>query len=189
MVVAASIAIAVAAVSVLGGVWLRHAFRDEPAIDGEVVLDEPGIYQQPADAVNVSVTGRMVPDVDLVDVDGNTVRLSDYRGEPLVVNLWFSNCPPCQRELQDFATVHAQVGDRVRFVGVDPFDSVEVMQRFAAERGVEYELLRDPEREFTNEIEVVAFPVTLFVSADGEIVEQTGVIEADELLATITELF
>ncbi|NNE11470.1 MAG: redoxin domain-containing protein, partial [Ilumatobacter sp.] len=78
---------------------------------------------------------------------------------------------------------------RVRFVGVDPFDSVEVMERFAAERGVEYELLRDPERSFTNELEVVAFPVTLFVSPEGEIVRQTGVIDADELRAAIDEMF
>jgi len=77
----------------------------------------------------------------------------------------------------------------VRFVGIDPFDTVEAMQRFAAERGVEYDLLLDPEREFTNELEIVAFPVTLFVDEAGRILRQTGEIDADELRATIDELF
>ncbi len=59
----------------------------------------------------------------------------------MVVNLWFANCPPCRRELADFATVDAEVGDRIRFVGVDPFDTVESMQRFASERGVDVDVV------------------------------------------------
>ena len=59
----------------------------------------------------------------------------------MVVNLWYSNCPPCARELTYFAAVEADVGDDIRFVGVNPLDDVDEMRRFAAERGVDYELL------------------------------------------------
>ena len=48
------------------------------------------------------------------------------------------------------------------------------MPRFAAERGVTYELLRDPELALADELGVVAYPVTLFVDADGTILERTG---------------
>ena len=186
---AAIAGLVVAATALFGGVWLARALDDDAAVDGEVVLDEPGIYQQPSDEVNESVAGELVPGDGLEDTTGAPVSLTDYRGEPLVVNLWFTRCPPCARELVDFAEVHAEFGSEVRFIGVDPFDTVEAMERFAAERGVEYELLRDPERTFTNEIGVVAFPVTLFVDRDGRIVRQTGVIDADELRATIDEVF
>lgn len=186
---AAAAGLVVATVSIVGGVWLATVLDDEPPIDGEVVLDEPGIYDQPTDEVNASVAGDDLPSVALVDTAGGEVSLGDHRGKPMVVNLWFSRCAPCQRELQDFAEVHAEVGDRIRFVGVDPFDTVEAMERFATARGVTYELLRDPERAFTNEIGVVAFPVTLFVDGEGKIVRQTGVIDADELRATIAEVF
>lgn len=186
---AAAAGVAAAAIALFGGVWFAGYLVDEPAVDGEVVLDEPGVYQQPTDEVNENVAGEMVPEDGLVDAGGNPVSLAEYRGAPLVVNLWFSRCAPCQRELVDFAEVHAEVGDRVRFVGVDPFDTVEAMERFADARGVTYELLRDPERTFTNGIGVVAFPVTLFVDGDGRIVRQTGVIDADELRSSIDELF
>jgi peroxiredoxin len=189
LLIAGGAGLGVAVISVLGGTWLEAALDDEPEVDGEVLLDEPGIYQQPLDDVNDDVSGERVPDVPLEAVDGGQVRLTEDTTQPMVVNLWFSNCPPCQRELEDFADVHDEIGDRVRFVGVDPFDTVDTMLRFAEARGVEYELLRDPERTFTNEIGVVAFPVTLFVDTDGRIVRQTGELDADELRDAIDELF
>ncbi|MEO6651445.1 MAG: TlpA disulfide reductase family protein [Ilumatobacteraceae bacterium] len=186
---AAVAGIVVAVISVVVGIWVATVIDDSPPIDGEVVLDEPGIYDQPVDELNASVVGVAVPSTALVDAAGAEVDLGTHRGGPMVINLWFSRCAPCQRELKDFAEVHAEVGDRVRFVGVDPFDTVEAMEQFAAARGVTYELLRDPERAFTNEIGVVAFPVTLFVDGAGRIVRQTGAIDADELRSIIADTF
>ena len=178
-----------AAVALFGGTWFAGLLDDEPDVDGEVLLDEPGVFQEPVDGVNADVSGTTVPDVAMLDVDGAEVRLSDHRGTPLVLNLWFSNCPPCRRELADFAAVHAEVRDRVRFIGIDPFDTPEAMQGFAAERGVEYDLWRDPDRDFTAEVGVIAFPVTLFVDEAGRILRQTGEIDADGLRGAIDELF
>lgn len=163
-------------------------------VDGEFELTEPGIYAEPVDEVNVDRSGDRLPDVVLADPEGAPVPLSAYRGAPMVVNFWFSNCAPCRRELRDFAEVHAEVGDRVTFVGVDPFDTAEAMVAFAEERGVTYDLLRDTGdlddgRVLTDELGIVAYPVTLFVDADGTILRQTGEIDADELRATIEELF
>jgi peroxiredoxin len=108
---------------------------------------------------------------------------------PMVVNVWFSTCPPCARELADFAEVHREVGERVRFVGVNPFDGPEVMNRFASERGVAYELLRDDDAAFLDAVGVASFPRTLFVDARGVIVGEAGELDADELRTTIEELF
>ena len=79
-----------AAVALFGGVWLAGYLDGGPEVDGEVLLDEPGIYQQPTDAVNPDVAGEAVPEDGLQDAAGVAVNLADYRGEPLVVNLWFS---------------------------------------------------------------------------------------------------
>jgi peroxiredoxin len=185
---AAVAAAAVATTSIVGGVWLVAALDDTPPIDGEFVLDEPGVFQQPSDEVNGDSTGRRLPSTPLRDRDGVEVELADYAGQPLVVNFWFSNCAPCRRELRDFATVHSEVGDRVRFVGIDPFDTVEAMERFADDRGVTYDLLLD-DGSLSNELGIVGYPVTLFVSADGEILRQTGEIDADTLRSLIEALF
>lgn len=184
--IAAVSGLAAAAIAIVGVAALAN---DEPKYDGEFVLDEPGVFQEPLSEVNDDLSGLTLPDIDLTDINGEPRSLREYAGKPLVINVWFSNCAPCRRELRDFAVVHEEVGDKIQFVGIDPFDTVEAMQRFASERGVTYDLLRDIEREFSNEIGIVAYPVTLFVSAEGEVLRQTGEIDADGLRAAIRELF
>ena len=177
-----------ALITVFGGLWLARALDDRPPVDGEFVLDEPGVFAQPFDDVNDDSTGVRLPDTRLLDPDGASISLAAYAGKPLVVNFWFSNCPPCARELVDFAAVHSEVGDRVQFVGVDPFDTAESMVLFAEERGVEYDLLLD-DGSLSNELGIVGYPLTLFVDAEGRILRQTGAMDADALRSTIEELF
>ena len=178
-----------AIVVIVIGLWAGGAFDRGAEADGNFVLEESGVFDQPSDEINPDVSGRQIADIDLLDVDGNPVSLRSFAGEPLVVNFWFSRCAPCRRELRDFAQVHADLGGRARFIGVDPFDTVPAMQRFAAERGVEYLLLRDPERALADELDIVGYPVTLFIDETGQILRQTGELDARELAATIEELF
>ena len=168
-----SLAIALV-VSVVGSVlWASAIGGDDGASDSDDAVS--GIE------TNDEVTGDLLPDATVSDHDGNLVEVSSFVGDPLVVNFWFSTCAPCAKELPDFAEVHAERGDEVRFIGINPIDSVEVMEDFAGERGVAYELYRDDLAEFTDGIGASSFPITIFVSSTGEIVEQTGVVNADQL--------
>jgi peroxiredoxin len=186
---AAVVGLGAAVASVVGGLVLHRALDDTPTPDGEFLLDEPGVYQEPVDGENADLSGRGVPRFELLDVDEQVVTLADFNDGPLVVNLWYSTCPPCARELADFAAVERDLRGTVQFVGVNPQDSTEVMLRFAGERGVEYPLLRDADRLLGVGLEIVNYPVTLFVDADGLIVRQTGAIDEAELRAIIEEVF
>jgi peroxiredoxin len=178
---------ALAAVLAAAFGWSRLVAGD--GADEVIQLDEPGEYVEPGAPTNPPLTTDRLPAVELVAADGSAVRLPDTDGRPMVVNLWYSTCPPCARELGEFATVHGEVGDRVRFVGVNPYDTVSTMERFAGDRGVDYELLRDVDFAFADQLGIVAYPVTLFVDAGGRIVARTGALDADELRRHITQHF
>ena len=180
-----SLVAAVALIAVVTLVWSGQ--DDDPDVDAR--LDGQGSVETfPADGLgNDVVEGEPFPDVVLIDRDDNEVPSSALVGEPLVVNLWFSSCPPCAQELPEFAEVDAE-NDDVRFVGVNTIDSVEVMERFAGERGVTYDQFSDEFAEFTDAVGAVAFPLTLFVTSDGTIVDQTGVLDADGLRERIANL-
>ena len=163
---------------------------DDGNDDADATLTDANDRQPaPGDELgNTDVEGDPFPDATLTDRDGNSFSSLELVGQPMVVNFWFSTCPPCAKELPDFAEVHAEVGDEVRFVGVNTIDSVPVMERFAGERGVQYELYRDEFAELTNGIGASAFPVTIFVTSEGVIVQQTGVLDADELRDEVDNL-
>jgi len=176
----------VALVVIFGGAvaWSNHANDTTP----DARLDQPGEYDEPSGSTNPPLPTDQLPALTLSDAAGNPVELKSD-GRPMVVNLWFSTCAPCAKELADFAAVEADVGSEVRFVGVDPFDTPAAMTKFAAERGVRYELLRDPDESLGQALGVVAYPVTLLVAADGTILDATGPMSGDVLRARIGVLF
>lgn len=179
-------------ISVAGGWALSRS--DEPngaaGTDSgdDIALDQPGGVQDPTIGTNAAVTGTPLPTLDVEDNDGNAISTADLTGQPMIVNVWFSTCVPCKKELPAFAAVHADLGDEIRFVGVNPSDTPETNVEFAADRGVTYELLRDPNGAFIDAVGITAFPVTLFIDAGGNIVRQTGELDEAELRAYATEL-
>jgi peroxiredoxin len=179
--------VAAVVVIVIGTVVWAQSSGDD-GVDA-TLDDASAVVTYPNDGLgNQEVEGDLFPNATFLDRNDNEVSSAELLGNPLVVNLWFSTCAPCAKELPDFAEVHAEVGEEVRFVGVNTIDSVEVMERFAGERGVQYELLRDQYAELANGIGAVAFPITLFVTSEGVIVEQTGVLDADELRERVADL-
>ncbi len=177
-----------AAVAVIGvAVWAQSSGGGDDEFDA-TLSDPQAVITFPNDGLgNDDVQGNPFPDVALIDVDDTEIMTSEFLGQPLVVNLWYSTCPPCAKELPEFAEVDAET-DEVRFVGVNTLDSLEVMERFAGERGVEYDLFRDEFAELADAIGATAMPVTLFVTSDGTIIEQTGALDADELRAEVADL-
>jgi len=175
------IAVAVAVAGAI--VWSRVVADDG---DDDVVLITPGEYADPA-STNAENTGDVFPSFELTGADGSPASLTPG-DRPLVVNLWYSTCPPCSRELAAFGAVAADVGDEVRFVGINPLDDAETMVQYAADRGADYELLMDPDEFVGDEFDILQYPVTFFVATDGEIVAQTGVLSEAELREHIAEL-
>jgi cytochrome c biogenesis protein CcmG/thiol:disulfide interchange protein DsbE len=158
----------------------------------DAVLDQPGPVSEPGTfPVAKEVQGTPLPDGTFQRLGGDgTARFADYRGTPLVVNVWASWCPPCKQEMPDFQRVHEAVGDRVRFVGLDRADSRSDALQFSAQRGISYDLLFDPDDTFAPEVGVAVMPTTLLVSADGVVVKTlSGTVSADELTAAIQEAF
>jgi peroxiredoxin len=183
-----AVASAIAALFAGGAVVaVLAAFDGEPPVDGEFTLDQPGIYAEPI--ATSPVQGVALPDAELTDASGATRRVAEFVGRPLVINLWYSTCAPCARELRDFAAVSTEHAGHVQFLGIDPLDDIDTMTAFAEARGVDYALLRDPEQQFISQLGTVAYPTTLLVAPDGRIVFQTNEISADELRAAIEEYF
>lgn len=144
----------------------------------------PGLAQPDA-------AGKSLPDLTLVRFDGTTVKLSDFRGKPVVLNLWASNCPPCVQEMPAIERVHQQLKDRVTFVGVDTQDpSRDDADKLVAKTGVTYDLVVDQNGELAQALDVVVLPTTVLVDANGRVVtSKAGAVDEDRLNALIDKAF
>ncbi len=154
-----------------------------------VLLDEPGEYQEPGIAVNQPVRGQPFETAVVRGSDGSEFDVADLLGRPMVVNFWFSACPPCKREMPAIEEAHLRFGQTVSFVGVNPVDSEKRMNDFASEIGVTYTLLSDPDSELLVANGIAAFPTTLFIDANGVVTDQiSGEVTLDMLTEAIGDL-
>lgn len=79
------------------------------------------------------------------DLNGNEVDLASLRGKPVVVNVWWSECPPCIAEMPDLQGAHEELGDRAGWVGINIRDNaVEKAQLFETTYDVSWPSIYDP---------------------------------------------
>jgi peroxiredoxin len=117
----------------------------------------------------VATVGDPAPDFTLKTLDGKTVSLSDYRGKPVVINFWQSNCHPCRVE---FPMLRKQTerghGDFV-LLGVDYKDIPSDARAFAKGQHATWPMLDDSANSVGQAYGIRAVPQTFFIRRDGTI--------------------
>ncbi len=133
--------------------------------------------------------GEVAPAVEMVDFDGVTLTLEEYRGTPVVLNFWASWCPFCVAEMPDFERVSQAFGDDVAFLGVNLRDDSAQAVSLAGQTGVTYRLAADPSGVVYGAFGGTSMPTTVFIDADGVVREVVaGQMSADALTSNIQAL-
>ncbi|SDI57027.1 peroxiredoxin family protein [Natribacillus halophilus] len=86
---------------------------DDSAEENNTVLDD-SVQSPPTEGAEESdesdefglEEGEIAPDFELKTLDGETMRLSDYRGERVMLNFWATWCPPCRAEMPDMQKLY-----------------------------------------------------------------------------------
>ena len=117
-----------------------------------------------------ALLGRAAPDFALHAAAGDTVRLSEHRGEVVVVSFWSSRCTSCRTQLtalnRSFAT-YRSAGLAIYGVGVD--DDPVQSQDFARSAAVDFALLLDPAKMVSRSYEVDNLPMTVLIDRGGTV--------------------
>lgn len=111
--------------------------------------------------------GTRLPDLQVRDMQGNAVNLRDYAGQPLVVNLWATWCPPCRREMP--VLMQAQQREAaITFLFVNQGESAALVSEFLAAQQLSLgHLLLDEQVKLGQLVGSRALPTTLFYDAEG----------------------
>jgi peroxiredoxin len=128
-----------------------------------------GAAAEPVAAVTGPIVGAAAPDFTLTTIDGRTLRLADYRGRTLVINVWGSWCPPCRLETPDL--IAESTADRARgvaFVGIDTTESAAAVRAFAVAKGVGYpQVATTGSSAFARDYDIRNYPTTFVIGPDG----------------------
>jgi thiol-disulfide isomerase/thioredoxin len=99
---------------------------------------DPGTAETAAPAAKVP---DVLPVVELADREGRKRKLSDWAGQPVVVNFWATWCGPCRREIPLLNKVHAaRAGQKVEIIGV-AVDFRDDVLAYAQKTPISYPLL------------------------------------------------
>jgi peroxiredoxin len=116
------------------------------------------------------LTGQQAPDFALKSSGGENLRLSEYRGDVVMVNFWATWCGPCRQEmplLDELYTRYQRVGFTLLGVNIDD-DSRKAMN-MVSELGVNFPVLFDSRKEVSKLYQVDAMPVTVIIDREGNI--------------------
>lgn len=111
--------------------------------------------------------GAEAPDFGLeVPGTGEVVRLSDYRGQTVILNFWATWCVPCRTEMPDLQAAYEGVPDVV-VLAVNAQEADPAVIRFIDEFGLTFPVVLDRDGAVREHYGVLGLPATFFIDADG----------------------
>ncbi len=131
------------------------------------------------------------PDFTLLNLAGDTVNLSDYKGKVVIINFFATYCPPCRMEMPDFVDLQKQFGSQdftVLAISVDN-DGEKVLPPFIEKLGINFPVLLATSKVLADYGNIYALPVTFVLDKEHKIVKKImGKINKEELTPLIKEL-
>lgn len=127
------------------------------------------------------------------DLDGNDVDLADLRGKPVVVNVWWSQCPPCRVEQPDLNEAADELGEQVTFLGINIRDSsTDAARSYVRGFDVPYPSVYSADGAallpFAGTLNPRSIPSTVVLDADGRIAASVqGRVPTTQTLLSLVE--
>ena len=142
-------------------------------------------------AVKAENERKAAPDFNLKDVDGKSVKLSDYRGKVVLLNFWATWCGPCKIEIPWFMDFEQKYKDKnfaVLGVSLDE-DGWDSVKPYLTEKKINYRVMIGTEQVAQLYGDVDSLPTTFMIDQQGRVAAvHVGLVSKSDYLHDILEL-
>jgi cytochrome c biogenesis protein CcmG/thiol:disulfide interchange protein DsbE len=156
---------------------------------------QPGSAQSAGAASSATVppvgvtVGRRAPELELENLEGEQVRLSDLRGQPVMVNFWAVWCGFCRIELPEMQEVYEAYRDQGFIIlAVDVQERRSEVKPFVDELGLTFPVLLDSRGEVSRSYRIRGLPTSYFVDQDGVIIgRELGPVDKEWMIEHLAQ--
>lgn len=182
--------------AIVSSIWYLESGRSLPLIGGSNSTDggqqDGTFFSLESQGIKLGAVGgpapkvgEPAPDFTLQDMDGKVVRLSDFRGQTLVLNFWATWCAPCRQEFPEFVATYERNKDKgLAIIGVNIKENVRSVRKFADDFGARFPVVIDADGSVASQYRIQGLPVTWFIDGEGIIQGQVIGLVTKGLLRT-----
>lgn len=113
--------------------------------------------------------GEKAPDFQVETMDGEKVKLSDYRGKKVFLNFWATWCPPCKAEMPYMQSFYEEKQENVEVLAVNLEESASKAKDFADQYGLTFPVLLDHSGAVAEVYDIYTIPTTYVLNEDGTV--------------------
>jgi len=114
--------------------------------------------------------GELAPDFQLPNLEGQSISLSDFRGEPVLVNFWASWCGPCRYEMPFIQEVYEEwSASGLVMLAINQGESLSTVDDFMQSGNYSFPVLLDTQGQVADQYNILGIPATFFIDEDGVI--------------------
>ncbi len=131
-------------------------------------------WQQPELSHNLTPVTKIIAasDFELLNMDEEKRKLSDYRGKVVLLNFWATWCPPCIREMPSMERLHQQINaDDFSVIAINQMEDGDQVFAFTGQLEIDptFEILFDSRSEVSQAYAVRGLPTTYLIDKQGNI--------------------
>ncbi|MGE7918005.1 thiol-disulfide oxidoreductase ResA [Viridibacillus sp. NPDC093762] len=136
------------------------------------------------DEVRLLKVGEEAPDFSLVDLDGQTHRLSDYKGKGVMLNFWGTWCKPCKKEMPAMNNQYKVFKDQgIEVISINQAQTVFEVENFISDFNLKFPVVIDKTKSVTRAYNVDNLPASIFIDPTGKVVRVHEGELTEEMLA------
>lgn len=133
-----------------------------------------------------------MPDISFTDIDGGQHRLVDYKGQPILMIFWATDCPGCIKEMPELIALHDEFANKgLQMISVAmPHDYPEHIKAMRDEKKLPYTITWDKTSEIGDAFgNVRVTPTHFLISPEGEIVmRKIGALKAEQVKQSLAAM-
>ena len=139
------------------------------------------------------IIGKQAPDFTLMTLDAKEVSLSQFRGQPVLINFWATWCLPCREEMPELVRSyesHQAEGLIILGLNLTYSDSLPDVESFASEFNITFPVLLDKDGAVAERLyRILGVPTSIFVTRDGTIERiHVGIMTGKQIKQYVAEI-